>query len=331
VYLKDSSSNGKDVLRVGKLNLVDLAGSENSKSAGTEKTRVRESANINKSLLTLGRVIQGLVDNKPHIPYRESKLTCILKDSLGGHTKTYIIATIAPGQQTQDEIKSTLDYASLAKDIINKPQANPPINRERHLDTLAKTIDQLYEELRINHEKHGVHMTKAKFDSMKTEIQSLKDELKAKEADLYDLKNKEKQHSNEKTRIIEEWKSKQDASDKEKEELRREKIAMIKEHSDIMTKMESNYKLIQKSLEAEYKAKEQKLVDEFNEKESWMQQEIEATRQKNEDCLNSIKSFRRDLDAHNNTKWESFMSALNQNNTASSGFTPPPPVPISQG
>lgn len=73
-----------------------MAGSENIGRSGAVDKRAREAGNINQSLLTLGRVITALVDRTPHIPYRESKLTRILQDSLGGRTKTSIIATISP-------------------------------------------------------------------------------------------------------------------------------------------------------------------------------------------------------------------------------------------
>lgn len=75
---------------------VDLAGSENIGRSGAVDKRAREAGSINQSLLTLGRVITALVDRTPHVPYRESKLTRILQDSLGGRTKTSIIATISP-------------------------------------------------------------------------------------------------------------------------------------------------------------------------------------------------------------------------------------------
>lgn len=75
---------------------MDLAGSENVGRSGAVDKRAREAGNINQSLLTLGRVITALVERTPHVPYRESKLTRILQDSLGGHTRTSIIATVSP-------------------------------------------------------------------------------------------------------------------------------------------------------------------------------------------------------------------------------------------
>lgn len=86
---------------MGKLYLVDLAGSENITRSGAVEQRAKEAGNINKSLLTLGRVITALVEGQGHVPYRDSKLTRLLRDSLGGRTKTCIIATIAPTVQCQ--------------------------------------------------------------------------------------------------------------------------------------------------------------------------------------------------------------------------------------
>lgn len=87
---------------------MDLAGSENIGRSGAVDRRAREAGNINQSLLTLGRVITALVDRTPHVPYRESKLTRILQDSLGGKTKTSIIATISPASSNLDVSLSSL-------------------------------------------------------------------------------------------------------------------------------------------------------------------------------------------------------------------------------
>ena len=84
--------------------------------------RAREAGSINQSLLTLGRVITALVDHHGHIPYRDSKLTRLLQESLGGKAKTCIIATLSPSQLAVEETLSTLDYAHRAKSIKNVPQ-----------------------------------------------------------------------------------------------------------------------------------------------------------------------------------------------------------------
>ena len=83
IHMREMSEAGEDVIKIGKLNLVDLAGSECVGRSGAKDARAREAGNINQSLLTLGRVITALVDKLPHVPYRDSKLTRLLQDSLG--------------------------------------------------------------------------------------------------------------------------------------------------------------------------------------------------------------------------------------------------------
>jgi len=116
---------GQNKIRVGKLNLVDLAGSERQSKTQATGDRFKEAININQSLTTLGNVISALVDPKSsHIPYRDSKLTRLLQDSLGGNTKTVMIANIGPADYNYDETLSTLRYANRAKNIKNKPRIN---------------------------------------------------------------------------------------------------------------------------------------------------------------------------------------------------------------
>ncbi|XP_037049564.1 osmotic avoidance abnormal protein 3 isoform X2 [Bradysia coprophila] len=112
-------------IKKGKLNLVDLAGSERQNKTGATGDRLKEATKINLSLSALGNVISALVDGKTkHVPYRDSKLTRLLQDSLGGNTKTLMIACISPAAYNYDETLSTLRYASRAKNIHNKPKIN---------------------------------------------------------------------------------------------------------------------------------------------------------------------------------------------------------------
>ncbi|GAA50371.1 kinesin family member 3/17, partial [Clonorchis sinensis] len=112
-------------IRVGKLNLVDLAGSERQSKTLSEGERLKEATKINLSLSTLGNVISALVDGKStHIPYRDSKLTRLLQDSLGGNAKTVMVANIGPATYNYDETLNTLRYASRAKNIKNRPKIN---------------------------------------------------------------------------------------------------------------------------------------------------------------------------------------------------------------
>lgn len=117
--------DGKSHIKVGKLNIVDLAGSERISKTGATGEGAKESININLSLTTLCHVISSLTDPKStYVPYRDSKLTRLLQDSLGGNTKTVMIANIGPADYNTDETLSTLRYASRAKNIQNKPRIN---------------------------------------------------------------------------------------------------------------------------------------------------------------------------------------------------------------
>ncbi|VDM17524.1 unnamed protein product [Hydatigera taeniaeformis] len=117
--------DGQSHIRVGKLNLVDLAGSERQNKTHSEGERLTEATKINLSLHTLGNVISALVDEKcTHVPYRDSKLTRLLQDSLGGNSKTVMVANIGPSSYSYDETINTLRYASRAKNIRNLPKIN---------------------------------------------------------------------------------------------------------------------------------------------------------------------------------------------------------------
>ena len=122
VYVECSSidEKGNERFTAGKLNLVDLAGSERQSKTGATGDRLKEATKINLSLSALGNVISALVDGKSqHIPYRDSKLTRLLQDSLGGNTKTIMIAAVSPADYNYEETLSTLRYASRAKNIKN--------------------------------------------------------------------------------------------------------------------------------------------------------------------------------------------------------------------
>ena len=104
---------------------VDLAGSERLSKTGAVGERFKEMTKINWSLSALGNVISALVDGKSsHIPYRDSKLTRLLQDSLGGNTRTVMMANIGPADYNYEESISTLRYANRAKNIKNKPHIN---------------------------------------------------------------------------------------------------------------------------------------------------------------------------------------------------------------
>ncbi|XP_067302667.1 kinesin-like protein KIF3B [Pseudorasbora parva] len=117
--------DGENHIRVGKLNLVDLAGSERQTKTGAQGERLKEATKINLSLSALGNVISALVDGRStHIPYRDSKLTRLLQDSLGGNARTVMVANVGPASYNLEETLTTLRYANRAKNIKNKPRVN---------------------------------------------------------------------------------------------------------------------------------------------------------------------------------------------------------------
>jgi kinesin family member 3B len=125
VETSEPGADGAPHIRAGKLHMVDLAGSERQSKTGATGARLKEATKINLSLSALGNVISALVDGKAtHIPYRDSKLTRLLQDSLGGNTKTVMIANCGPADFNYDETLSTLRYASRAKNIKNRPRVN---------------------------------------------------------------------------------------------------------------------------------------------------------------------------------------------------------------
>jgi kinesin family protein 11 len=173
-YIKRTGENGEDYISGGKLNLVDLAGSENIQRSGAENKRAAEAGLINKSLLTLGRVINALVDRGSHIPYRESKLTRLLQDSLGGRTKTCIIATVSPAKSNLEETISTLDYAFRAKNIRNKPQVNQILDKKTLLKEFTNEIERLKSELIATRQRNGVYLSNEAYEAMTVESESRK-------------------------------------------------------------------------------------------------------------------------------------------------------------
>ncbi|KAG0376569.1 kinesin motor protein cin8 [Mortierella sp. AD032] len=175
VHVKETSDDGEELLKIGKLNLVDLAGSENIARSGAEATQAKEAGKINQSLLTLGRVINSLVERSQHIPYRESKLTRLLEDSLGGKTKTCIIATISPARSCLEETFSTLNYANRAKNIKNTPEINQKMTKKALIKEYLVEIDRLKADLNATREKNGVFLTPEKYQSLLDEATSNKD------------------------------------------------------------------------------------------------------------------------------------------------------------
>lgn len=197
IHIKEATPEGEELIKCGKLNLVDLAGSENISRSGAREGRAREAGEINKSLLTLGRVINALVEHLGHIPYRDSKLTRLLRDSLGGRTKTCIIATVSPAVHCLEETLSTLDYAHRAKNIKNKPEVNQKMMKSTLIKDLYGEIERLKSEVYATREKNGVYIPKERYYQEEIEKKAMADQIEqmgitieSYQKQLEDMRNK---------------------------------------------------------------------------------------------------------------------------------------------
>ena len=228
-------ADGKSHIRVGKLNMVDLAGSEKQKKTESEGVRLEEAIKINLSLTTLCHVISSLVDQKStYVPYRDSKLTRLLQDSLGGNTKTVMIANIGPADYNMDETLSTLRYASRAKHIENKPRINED-PKDAMLREFQEEINRLREQLQkagggkinpdgtispggvVEVEKIEMVVDKKQMKKLEAKLEKEKQEIKIK-ADKERQKIIEQKNiaEEERQKLLDNLKNKEEEQEKEK-------------------------------------------------------------------------------------------------------------------
>lgn len=144
IHVERKGADPADVTRA-KMHLVDLAGSERAKRTKAEGQRLKEGIQINKGLLALGNVISALGDDKRrhaggHVPYRDSKLTRLLQDSLGGNSRTVMVACISPADANLDETLNTLKYANRARNIMNKPTVTFDENASQQVAKLRRML-----------------------------------------------------------------------------------------------------------------------------------------------------------------------------------------------
>lgn len=187
VCTRSIADDGRELVVNGQLNVVDLAGSECAGRSGASAGRgAREAGAINQSLLTLGRVITTLTSPKSdsaYVPYRDSKLTRILQDSLGGKAKTTLIATVSPCKDAVEESLSTLAYAQRARNIKNTPEQRARYHGKAVLKHISAEMDELHKLLRIQREKNGgVLVPGEQWDDLQEQLASCRqdaDELRA--------------------------------------------------------------------------------------------------------------------------------------------------------
>ncbi|NWI86299.1 KI18A protein, partial [Pitta sordida] len=156
IYLRqqDKTASINQNIHVAKMSLIDLAGSERARATNAKGARFVEGTNINRSLLALGNVINALADPKckKHIPYRNSKLTRLLKDSLGGNCRTVMIAAVSPSSLFYDDTYNTLKYANRAKDIKSSLKSNV-VSLDIHISQYAKICNEQKKEILMLKEK----------------------------------------------------------------------------------------------------------------------------------------------------------------------------------
>ncbi|KFP13239.1 Kinesin-like KIF18A, partial [Egretta garzetta] len=157
IYLRqqDKTASISQNVRIAKMSLIDLAGSERASATNAKGARFREGTNINRSLLALGNVINALANpksKKQHIPYRNSKLTRLLKDSLGGNCRTIMIAAVSPSSMFYDDTYNTLKYANRAKDIKSSLKSNV-VSVDTHISQYVKICNEQKKEILLLKEK----------------------------------------------------------------------------------------------------------------------------------------------------------------------------------
>lgn len=170
---------GIEISKVSKFNFVDLAGSERQQHTGTLGLRLKEAGNINKSLLALTNVINGLADiqngKNRHVQYRDSKLTFLLRDSLGGNSKTTLIATVSNNPNSYAETVSTLRFAQRAKSIRNNVYVNSDLNGD--VNTLKEEIKRLRQFI----SDHGEDNLKQKTDNINENVDYIDKEIETED------------------------------------------------------------------------------------------------------------------------------------------------------
>ncbi|KAH3661749.1 hypothetical protein OGAPHI_005927 [Ogataea philodendri] len=232
-----------------KMNLVDLAGSENISRSGAINQRAKEAGSINQSLLTLGRVINALVDKNSYIPYRESKLTRLLQDSLGGKTKTVLVANISPSSLDTQATTSTLEYATKAKDIRNTAQIGPLVSDKVLLKELVDENHRLKLDLKATRTKEGVYLNEANYNELMINYRNLTNETE-------ELKRQNEQLS---TQARE---SSEDLNNERRE--KQKSIESMKLMESRLTQLENNLEL-QRSREHKLVSLTQKVVEHCHE------------------------------------------------------------------
>ena len=277
--------DGQDHVRSARLNLVDLAGSERVAKTGAEGQGFKEGVNINYELMILGNCIAALTSKgTTHIPYRDSKLTMLLRDSLGGNARTMMIAALGPASYNFSETMSTLRYAERAKKIENKPKVNMDpkdallLKLKEELAELESKLaqkDQL--DAQMGASDDVIAMMEAKLEEQRAEMAKASNMVQKEKDEL--LKKMEKRRLE-----IEKEKKKREGYQKKLDEL--SKILATSDKSQLMARTAQNESAIRE-------AKEKLRIRE--EKSKKLQMEMEERRKKREQFEAQVASLQKDV------------------------------------
>lgn len=247
IECSEKGVDGNMHVRMGKLHLVDLAGSERQAKTGATGQRLKEATKINLSLSTLGNVISALVDGKStHVPYRNSKLTRLLQDSLGGNSKTMMCANIGPADYNYDETISTLRYANRAKNIKNKARINED-PKDALLRQFQKEIEELKKKLEEGEEISGSDISGSEEDDDEECEVGEDGEKRKKRRDQAGKKKVSPDKMVEmQAKIDEERKALETKLDMEEEERNKARAELEKREKDLLKAQQEHQSLLEK-------------------------------------------------------------------------------------
>uniref|UniRef100_A0A8C5HDR7 Kinesin-like protein n=1 Tax=Gouania willdenowi TaxID=441366 RepID=A0A8C5HDR7_GOUWI len=242
IECSEKGADGNQHVRMGKLHLVDLAGSERQGKTGATGQRLKEATKINLSLSTLGNVISALVDGKStHVPYRNSKLTRLLQDSLGGNSKTMMCANIGPADYNYDETISTLRYANRAKNIKNKARIN-----EDPKDALLRQFQKEIEELKKKLEEEFIQSFRQEHHHLLEKLSALEKKVIVGGVDLLAKAEEQEKLLEESNNELEERRRRADQLRKELEEKEQERLDIEEQYTSLQEEAQGKTKKLKK-------------------------------------------------------------------------------------
>lgn len=307
IFLENAYTDetGETKYRMGKLNLVDLAGSERQSKSEAMGERLKEATKINFSLSILGNVISALVAQKPtHIPYRESKLTMLLMDSLGGNTKTVMIANIGPADYNYNESLNTLWYAARAKKIKNKPKINEDPkdallrSYQEEIETIKKQLAAMGKggnfEIKQGESVVRVVNDESQFKKIVENLEEDKENFrKAKEQEILKIQEQKNIAEEEKRKLIEKINQEKEEERKKKEDTKKLLLKYKEMKSKVINSSEADKKV--KQQEAEISKTNEELIA-IKKEEERLKRALEEKRKNNLEIKSKYESKQGHID-----------------------------------